>query len=461
MRKKISVFLLSIYIFVTLPVQTACAFVWTLYPAAVVGAALLGVGASYYAPQAYEAGQLACNAAGKIGRSVFHGTMIANSIVGNHLFGMPATIVADIGGAIDYLSGLASNIPTLWGLISANLENPTLNYLGGPFYVATTPDEGSFYGVSGSQPSVVPFYGRTPLNNPNYIGKFTSLSYTTSTWSTGSCESHSLVTGINVAVGSSTSVGSYVKYCFAYGAGSRYYQYNGSTISYNSTNETTVDPGTFNPGKFNDDFAPSPGMTADLDNLAKRTDLPAGFMTPTSISDPGEAINNPIAQPPAITNDIVKAGVDAVKGQTLQAQADAVNDLLANDPTNPYLQTKAAELQKALEDAATEAENPVPSITSPANLVPATTTIDWSPLTALGASLPSKWPFNMVSGLSTAFAGMASDPVAPHFEWPVPILNIDLVLDFSSLDGFASTWRGFILLFFNGSIIYALYRRYS
>lgn len=344
----------SLFFFVTvfIPGQ-AKANPMALIPIAAIGTALaLGVAGagSYYAPAVYDAGQLAFDAAGTVGRQIYYGQQFANSVAGNFFYGAACGLKADIGNFLDYLESIADEIPALWQAIQDSW------YSGFPAPPTTMPSTGDVMGLPQAQ-------------NLGVGPTFTTWLYKFGAYYTqiSTCASEG-----SYLAGYFYWNNYYIKYVTDNGSGANGCMSPNHSVTVRIWNQTsTTDPATeYPPGGFSREgfaqTAPSNDIADDIDKIAGKTDAPPGLITPTATPNPAIAASpSAPAAPAPLTPADLQRGLDAVRAKIAADAAAAVQAAADADPTNTEAQQNAADAARDAAEKAAEAEKPeTPSLPS-------------------------------------------------------------------------------------------------
>jgi hypothetical protein len=127
--------------------------------------------------------------------------------------------------------------------------------------------------------------------------------------------------------------------------------------------DTQFPPAGFDAGAFAANFAPSQGVTADIDTLANDSDSPPGFLTPADTAIPAVASGGIVTSPPAaLTPTDINRGIDAIQADISLKAADTAQQIAATDPTNTVAQQNAADAARRAAEDALKAENEVPEL---------------------------------------------------------------------------------------------------
>lgn len=218
-------------------------------------------------------------------------------------------------------------------------------------------------------------------------------------------------------------------------------------------------------------------ITASSDAL---TDLdepdPAAFFSAIDTADPGtqDELENLYGQsglvsvapgfdPTPLTPSQLAAVGSQLSADQAQAIADASADFAAANPEDPQAQIAAQQAALAaaqVQAAANQAEEPTTTPPSVLSDAPAPAALDFTPLYALKDAVITHYPFAWISNLAGYYSVLIADPRAPVFSCPNGFGG-QIVIDLATLDDIASRWRGCLLFFMNGAMVYAVVRRWS
>lgn len=322
-----------------------------LIPAAAIGAglAIAAAGAgSYYAPAVWNAGQTVASNVGTVGRQIYYGQKLFNSLAGEYFWGKASSLVANIGDFVDWLGSIADQIPSLWNLIQPNIvdgtpfDNPA-DLVGGTHIWLWTSGVSSM--PCGAELTTPAKRTITGIVSTNYICASDS-----NPPSSISCLPAFVLAGTSYT--SYTNVGSCLN--------GNLLQRTTYTVQ-TTTDDPTTYPPVFDPAGFREGFVDSPGVAADIDKIANNENAPPGLVKPVDTPNPAEAAGGVVTSPPAaLTPADVNRGISAVRSEISRQAAESAQQIADENPTNPIAQQNAVEAQKEAAQDALEAENELP-----------------------------------------------------------------------------------------------------
>lgn len=444
-----------------------------LIPMAVGAALSMGIvrGATVYAPQIYEAGQLGAQAVDRtVSRSVVVGRELA--VAGqNQVFGYAHNLLLGMDSLADYVREHASALPHLFDAVdSAQPVTTGVSKISGWPVTYCEPY------VAGIDPAIqfVCGSGTTEFNEVNRIwflpgggnSVYRDSTYTSSSfYASGNCMSLKGIPSGSVAVLALTYTNPLYQ-CINDWDGVGITMKRGDVAQINVA-EADIDPDIppLDPGLF--------GQAIDNQIATSGQSLADEIDDVISENPPGVIAESP----PAITAEQLNGALSRAIADVANGNATVAEAAAAADPTNTALQIAAQEARAAADQAAIAAQiaeaqielgdDPLPPLdlqVQPPGAAPApavASEIDFTPLLSLKDAALGKFPFSAMSGLGTFFDTLTADPVAPAFQFPPVFGRDDIVLSLSVLDPIAAGWRYALAFFFHASCIYGIIRRYA
>lgn len=373
----------------------------------VAAVGVIAAGTAYYAPQIYEAGQVAADTVtGALNSSLYAAKLIA---VGAEQYVFGKLVQAEM--AFDAMKTAALAAAAQYPLLNDALQD---SYSTDPF----TPSAGMILPTPQGKCLIT---GTTPLLVSRQL------------WPPGEVPDNFYGNG------------HYQYYVYSYTNWEGRYLYDVYWLNAELTSDPLTDlPGSYDPAAFAGALAAadSPELKNEVNNIIADN--------PSAVTAPG------------LTSQELSTVYDQAQALAAQEYAGEVLAQAQADPTNQELQALALEAQQLADQKALEAEKEEVKQTfiPPAVTAPARNTIDLSPFYDLQGLAAGKFPFSLVASISNFFASLAGPRKTPAIDWNYRGL-IQFNISLSPWDPYAANLRLLIAFFFHAGILYAITRRWS
>lgn len=313
MKKLVAAFTLFCFSFCFIPNQARAAVPLALLAPAALGAAVLVAGGgTYYAPAVYQAGQVAADTLGSIGRKLYYTNNTINALAGGLVYGKLADAAIAVENVIGHIQQFAANLPYLAQSLAASWDDPP--YVSGTVVTAQ-------YGTRAGQKLIL-------TNNG-------------SVYSANSCYSPSGLYGYDT--GGSWFWGTNASFAYLY----KYKYESGSNSCYaidlftSATTANPLTPGAFNPATFQTQLTSAiavhgPDVANEVDSIIA---------------------NNPglVTLSPGLTSAELSAQLTQLKADVAQKTADDIGVIADAYPTDLALQIEKLKAQDVAQEKAIDA----------------------------------------------------------------------------------------------------------